>query len=80
MYLSAAVNAMNRYGHDEPRSIVVDYALYSLSVMLARLGMGYTYSKASYRALCFTGKVVLITALQPSADANAPVQLSGETA
>jgi hypothetical protein len=80
MYLSGAVNAMNRYVHDEPRSIVVEYALYSLWVMLARLGMGYTISKASYRALFFTGKVALLTALQPGADAKAYVQLSGETA
>ncbi|MEO8119139.1 MAG: MMPL family transporter [Rhodoferax sp.] len=41
--------------------IGVDYALYILSVMLARLREGMTLSEAYYRALLFTGKVVMLT-------------------
>ncbi len=41
--------------------IGVDYALYILSVMLARLREGASLSDAYYRALLFTGKVVLLT-------------------
>jgi predicted RND superfamily exporter protein len=41
--------------------IGVDYALYILSVTLAQLRAGKTLSEAYYRALLFTGKVVLLT-------------------
>lgn len=41
--------------------IGVDYALYILSVTLAQLREGKTLSQAYYRALLFTGKVVLLT-------------------
>ena len=41
--------------------IGVDYALYILSVTLARLRAGDSLSEAYYRALLFTGKVVLLT-------------------
>jgi len=41
--------------------IGVDYALYILSVMLARLRDGMSLSEAYYRALLFTGKVVMLT-------------------
>ena len=41
--------------------IGVDYALYILSVMLAHLREGMSLSKAYYRALLFTGKVVMLT-------------------
>ena len=41
--------------------IGVDYALYILSVMLARLKLGASLSEAYYRALLFTGKVVMLT-------------------
>ena len=41
--------------------IGVDYALYILSVMLARLREGKSLSEAYYRALLFTGKVVMLT-------------------
>jgi uncharacterized protein len=41
--------------------IGVDYALYILSVTLARLRAGDSLSDAYYRALLFTGKVVLLT-------------------
>lgn len=41
--------------------IGVDYALYILSVMLQRLREGLTLSEAYYRALLFTGKVVMLT-------------------
>ena len=43
--------------------IGVDYALYVLSVMLARLREGMSLSEAYYRALAFTGKVVILTGL-----------------
>ena len=39
----------------------VDYALYMLTVMLARLREGMTLSEAYYRALLFTGRVVVLT-------------------
>lgn len=41
--------------------IGVDYALYILSVTLAQLRQGKSLSEAYYRALLFTGKVVLLT-------------------
>ncbi|RIX49574.1 MAG: RND family transporter [Rhodocyclales bacterium GT-UBC] len=41
--------------------IGVDYALYILSVMLAQLRAGCSLSEAYYRALLFTGKVVMLT-------------------
>jgi len=41
--------------------IGVDYALYILSVMLARLRAGRTLGEAYYEALLFTGKVVMLT-------------------
>jgi len=43
--------------------IGVDYALYILSVTLAHLRNGATLSEAYYRALLFTGKVVMLTGL-----------------
>jgi hypothetical protein len=41
--------------------IGVDYALYVLSVTLARLRAGESLSEAYYRALLFTGKIVVLT-------------------
>jgi predicted RND superfamily exporter protein len=41
--------------------IGVDYALYILSVTLAHLRQGESLSEAYYRALLFTGKVVMLT-------------------
>jgi predicted RND superfamily exporter protein len=41
--------------------IGVDYALYVLSVTLANLRRGMALSEAYYRALLFTGKVVMLT-------------------
>ncbi|HSW21657.1 MAG TPA: MMPL family transporter, partial [Burkholderiaceae bacterium] len=41
--------------------IGVDYALYILSVTLAELRAGKSLSESYYRALLFTGKVVLLT-------------------
>jgi predicted RND superfamily exporter protein len=41
--------------------IGVDYALYILSVALTQLRAGKSLSEAYYRALLFTGKVVLLT-------------------
>ncbi|MFX9038734.1 MMPL family transporter, partial [Acinetobacter baumannii] len=41
--------------------IGVDYALYILSVMLARLKSGVSLSDAYFDALRFTGKVVMLT-------------------
>jgi hypothetical protein len=41
--------------------IGVDYALYILSVTLAQLRLGKSLSEAYYRALLFTGKVVMLT-------------------
>nr|WP_315213017.1 MMPL family transporter [uncultured Duganella sp.] len=41
--------------------IGVDYALYVMSIMLAQLREGKTLSEAYYRALLFTGKVVMLT-------------------
>ncbi|MES2929895.1 MAG: MMPL family transporter [Pseudomonadota bacterium] len=43
--------------------IGVDYALYILSVMLSLLREGKSLSEAYYRALAFTGKVVILTGL-----------------
>lgn len=43
--------------------IGVDYALYMLSVTLARLAEGMPLSKAYYKTLCFTGRVVILTGL-----------------
>jgi predicted RND superfamily exporter protein len=41
--------------------IGIDYALYVMSIMLARMRAGDSLSEAYYRALQFTGKVVLLT-------------------
>ena len=41
--------------------IGIDYALYILSVTLAQLHAGKSLSEAYYRALLFTGKVVMLT-------------------
>lgn len=41
--------------------IGVDYALYILSVTMAQLREGKTLSESYYRALLFTGKVVMLT-------------------
>jgi predicted RND superfamily exporter protein len=41
--------------------IGVDYALYILSVTLAQMREGKSLSEAYYRALLFTGKVVMLT-------------------
>ncbi len=43
--------------------IGVDYALYVMAVMLARLRKGMSLSEAYYRALTFTGKVVVLTGI-----------------
>ncbi|ODU06498.1 MAG: RND transporter [Rubrivivax sp. SCN 71-131] len=43
--------------------IGVDYALYILSVTLAQLRQGRSLSESYYRALLFTGKVVMLTGL-----------------
>ncbi|HEU0201722.1 MAG TPA: MMPL family transporter [Burkholderiaceae bacterium] len=43
--------------------IGVDYALYILSVTLAQLREGKNLSEAYYRALLFTGKVVMLTGI-----------------
>jgi len=123
---------MNRHVRVAPPAAAIDCAIHILSVMLARLCEGCSSSEACYRALLFTGKVVMLTgvtlaigvitwvaspikfkadmglllafmfvwnmlgalvllpalahfvlkpsALQPSADAKASVQLAGETA
>jgi uncharacterized protein len=41
--------------------IGIDYALYVMSIMLAGMRAGDSLSEAYYRALLFTGKVVLLT-------------------
>ena len=41
--------------------IGVDYALYVMAVMLAQLREGASLSQAYYKALTFTGKVVMLT-------------------
>ncbi|MBN9696178.1 MAG: RND family transporter [Zoogloea sp.] len=41
--------------------IGVDYALYIMTVTLARLNAGMSLSEAYYKALTFTGKVVVLT-------------------
>ena len=43
--------------------IGVDYALYVMSVMLARMRAGMPLSEAYYRTLLFTGKVVILIGL-----------------
>ncbi|EPA99343.1 putative RND superfamily exporter [Pseudomonas sp. G5(2012)] len=43
--------------------IGIDYALYILSVIMARMRAGDTLSQAYYSALLFTGKVVLLTGI-----------------
>jgi hypothetical protein len=43
--------------------IGVDYALYMLSVMLTQLRQGMNLAQAYYRALLFTGKVVMLTGI-----------------
>ncbi len=45
--------------------IGVDYALYVMSVTLAELRAGRSLSQAYYRALLFTGKVVILTGNHP---------------
>ena len=47
--------------------IGVDYSLYILSVTLANMRAGMSLSEAYYRALLFTGKVVMLTGLTLSA-------------
>lgn len=41
--------------------IGVDYALYVMSIMLVQMRQGASLSEAYYRALVFTGKVVMLT-------------------
>lgn len=43
--------------------IGVDYALYVMSIVLAQLRQGASLSQAYYRALLFTGKVVMLTGI-----------------
>ncbi len=43
--------------------IGIDYALYVLSVILVRMRAGDSLSEAYYRALLFTGKVVVLTGI-----------------
>jgi len=43
--------------------IGVDYALYIMTVMLGQLRAGETLSEAYYRALLFTGRVVILTGI-----------------
>ena len=43
--------------------IGVDYALYILTVTLARMKEGLSLSEAYYKALLFTGKVVVLTGI-----------------
>jgi predicted RND superfamily exporter protein len=43
--------------------IGVDYALYVVSIMLARLRAGDDLSRAYYQSLLFTGKVVMLTGI-----------------
>jgi uncharacterized protein len=43
--------------------IGVDYALYMVSVLMARLREGMDLSGAYYAALCFTGRIVVLTGL-----------------
>ena len=43
--------------------IGVDYALYILSVTLARMRQGASLSEAYYHALLFTGKIVMLTGI-----------------
>lgn len=43
--------------------IGVDYALYVMTVTLAQLRMGRSLSEAYYKALTFTGKVVVLTGI-----------------
>ncbi|HEX5841117.1 MAG TPA: MMPL family transporter [Pseudomonas sp.] len=43
--------------------IGIDYALYVLSVILARMRAGDSLSESYYRALLFTGKVVVLTGI-----------------
>ncbi|SDH32820.1 efflux RND transporter permease subunit [Pseudomonas panipatensis] len=43
--------------------IGVDYALYVMSIVLAQLRQGASLSEAYYRALLFTGKVVMLTGM-----------------
>ena len=47
--------------------IGVDYALYILSIVLAQLREGRSLSESYYRALLFTGKVVMLTGVTLSA-------------
>jgi hypothetical protein len=43
--------------------IGVDYALYVMTVTLARMKEGMSLSEAYYKALIFTGKVVVLTGI-----------------
>jgi uncharacterized protein len=43
--------------------IGIDYALYILSITLTQLRQGASLSQAYLRALCFTGKVVMLTGI-----------------
>jgi len=43
--------------------IGVDYALYMVSVLMARLREGMDLSSAYYATLCFTGRIVVLTGL-----------------
>ncbi len=43
--------------------IGVDYALYIVSVLMARMREGMTLSGAYYKTMCFTGRVVILTGL-----------------
>jgi len=62
--------------------IGVDYALYVLSVMLARLKAGDTLSDAYHHALQFTGRVVLLTgvtlALAVATWAGSPIKFQAD--
>ena len=43
--------------------IGVDYALYVVTVLMARMREGSTLSEAYYKTMCFTGRVVILTGL-----------------
>lgn len=62
--------------------IGVDYALYVLSVTLAYLKSGQSLSEAYYRALLFTGRVVVLTGLTlgiaVSTWAFSPIKFQGD--
>src|SRR5437879_6750036 len=62
--------------------IGVDYSLYVLSVMLARMRAGASLSDAYYHALLFTGKVVMLTgvtlAIAVATWAFSPIKLQAD--